>query len=380
MMKILMLLDNPFRADARVEKEVKSLLENGYEVEIFAEKDDSLLPVEEKFGCTIHRNLDPVFKRPFAKRYREFLLEVSEMICENPFDFLHCHDYQTIVIGAMVKKKRPQTKLIYDNHEYLEGWPLYKTSNGILNQIKGYFVWKKAIVDERDAMKYADRIITISSAIAGKINNQTNSSNQPVVLRNVPDNFKKTHQSNYFRKQFDLSENERILVHAGSIYQTNRQLNQLFSILQEFENLRLIFVGNRPRFFEVKKMVKKKRELAGKIFFHDYPSSQHEMLEMLSSADIGLLHVRHKWEAHRIGFSNRFLEYSFAGLPVISTPQDECVKIGKQFGHAFFYHENYPLELRDAILNCLENLQDLKKKAEKVASCLNWKTEVKKLR
>ena len=53
-------------------------------------------------------------------------------------------------------------------------------------------------------------------------------------------------------------------------------------------------------------------------------------MQLISSADIGLMHIRNDWIAHQIGSANRYLEYSHAGLAILSTYQDTAVEVNKK--------------------------------------------------
>ena len=92
-------------------------------------------------------------------------------------------------------------------------------------------------------------------------------------------------------------------------------------------------MGNVPPIELLKERVKNDISLADNIFFHDYPKTE-QVGTLISSADIGLCHIKTKILAHKITFANKFFEYSLAELPVVSTKQDVCVSYGNNFKHA----------------------------------------------
>ena len=63
-MNVLMLLDNPFISDARVEKEALSLIEFGVEVTVACTKEENLPNNENRNGITIFRCFSDFFNSP----------------------------------------------------------------------------------------------------------------------------------------------------------------------------------------------------------------------------------------------------------------------------------------------------------------------------
>src|ERR1041384_1692879 len=136
-MKVAMLVDNPMRNDARVEKEARTLLEDGHDVTIFAMKEEISSDKELRSGFKIIRSLTIDTLRPFSREFNLQSQRIVEDLCRGEFDVIHCHDYATYVSAAPIKFKKPAVKLIYDAHEYLRGWPWYKDISTITNRLKG---------------------------------------------------------------------------------------------------------------------------------------------------------------------------------------------------------------------------------------------------
>ena len=151
----------------------------------------------------------------------------------------------------------------------------------------------------------------------------------------------------------------------------------MFEIINDFDEVVLIFIGNRPRFYDLKN--KTKNSIINKVFFEDYPNEYDSLFSLLCSADVGLLHVRNKWKAHKMGSANKFIEYSHAGLAVISTFQNTAIEINKRFKHCNFYDENNFNEFKIALNQTLKNLDSLKNNALKTREKINWESESKKL-
>ena len=285
-----------------------------------------------------------------------------------------------LFIGSEVKKLKPNVKLIYDSHEYLKGWPLYLTNIGIKNKIKGYIVWKKELRLEKKAIKNTDKVITVTNSIANSLKEDFNLKHTPTVLSNFPELIK-FENNDYLKNKFNIGKEKKLIIHSGSIYYSDKQVNQLFDIINDFDKVVLIFIGNRQRFYNLKNKTenKAKNNIINKVFFEDYPNEYDSLFSLLCSADVGLLHVRNKWKAHKMGSANKFIEYSHAGLAVISTFQNTAIEINKRFNHCNFYDENNFNEFKTALNQTLKNLDSLKNNALKTREEINWDSESKKL-
>lgn len=377
--RILMLLDNPLKSDSRVEREMKALAEAGHQVTILATNEDPSLPVEEETGFyRVLRRMNTGFKTPYRKNYKASNEEIIALIEGLSFDVLHCHDYHMLILGASAKERLPGVVLVYDAHEYLRGAPLYQEAVGLANRVKAFIVWRRALKDEHKAIRAADKIITITSGIAARMQHDYGLAALPVVVRNIPPKIPFTKREHYFHDRFGIDRENKILLHLGTIYHTDRQLRQLFDVVRNTAKLTLVLMGNRPRFYEIKAQVEADPTLRNTIFFHDFIASEG-ITAFIAAADIGLAHIKIDWEGHRLGFTNRFLAYSFAGLPVICTRQEECVLLGDRYGHVEFYDTDSQASLQHAVESMLRNYRERILRIPRIREELSWESEVQKL-
>jgi hypothetical protein len=377
--KVIMLLDNPFVSDARVEKEAVALIEHGAIVTVWCEKNDSLPGHDERNGIAIKRCIDPILYAPLKKGNTSVLkLFVDELLKED-LNILHCHDFHMLAIGAEVKKKNTTIKLIYDAHEFLIGWPFYQTAGNWKNRFKGWIVWNYLKVRERRDIKIADAVITITSGIADRLRKGNRLKLEPIILGNYVERTTIKADKSYFHKKYNLPIGTKVLIHSGSIYFTNNQIDSLFKCIVEKENVVLVFIGNRPRFFELKSLVERNEVLSQNIYFHEYLDNQSENINLIASGDIGLMHIRDKWVAHQLGFSNRFIEYVMAELPSVVTPQEFTEQINHKYHCCSFYSENDAVGFARSLGTILENLDTYTANVKKAKENLDWATESLKL-
>ncbi|OFZ41776.1 MAG: hypothetical protein A3D92_12830 [Bacteroidetes bacterium RIFCSPHIGHO2_02_FULL_44_7] len=373
-----MLLDNPFVSDARVEKEIEALQYAGAKITVICENKGSEPSEEKRNGIQILRCLDDRYNAPLRKGYSAYLQHCCTLILKLEFDTLHCHDFYMLSIGAAVKAKRPDIFLIYDAHEYLSGWPFYKSSKG-LAKLKGKLVWLQLIRNERTAMRSADQVITITEGIAQRLMKNSGLPRLPLVIGNYPKKVELHPTKNYFQHFFQVPESTKVLIHSGTVYQDDSLLERIFDYISHQSELILVFVGNRPRHFEIEAKVAAHSSWRTSVFFHPYPQSQNQTMELISCADIGLLYVNDEWEAHRIGFSNRFVEYVMAGLPVIATPQEFTRTMNAEYACCTFYESGNFGTFEKALDTMLKNLIVLSEGAVKAGEKMNWQSEAQKL-
>lgn len=376
--KVVMLLDNPFVSDARVEKEITALTALGATITVLCEKSSSLPEKVNKEGVVISREIDTILYAPLKKGYKTALHKKSKEIALLDFHILHCHDFHMLSIGLEVKKIKPSIKLIYDAHEYLKGWPFYRSSK-IFNKWKGKIVYNKLLFNEKKGIKASDQVITITESIADRFMKWASLKTKPIVVGNYPEKVCIEKKSSYFRSVFDIKNEQKIIIHTGTIYQTDNELIKTFNEIEKYKDFALVFVGNRKRFDEVRILVADNSNWTKYIFFHDYPASQVETIKLLSHADIGFLYVQDRWEAHKIGFSNRYLEYLMAGLPVIGIPQEFSNNLNQKYVTSFFYKTDDKNGFSNALIKMREEMEFFQENVWKVRENFSWELEVSKL-
>lgn len=169
-MKILMLLENEFPPDERVEKEIHTLAEQGHKIHVACMTRRNSPSQEDKEEYTVHRFSISglMFKLsvlililPFYKnRWHRF---ARKLHLDHNFDAIHVHDLPLSIVGMKLKQKFG-LKLICDQHEYYSNWIVetahYNTMTGKI--VKMLSNWKKY---ERKVLHCADHIITVEEPL-----------------------------------------------------------------------------------------------------------------------------------------------------------------------------------------------------------------------
>lgn len=374
-MKILMLLDNEFASDIRVEKEAMDLIAAGHTVSVMCLIHEELPSEDERNGIRILRRFPDEIKSPFRKTYQNIMAHCIDSILLETYDALHCHDYMMLDLGIRVKQRRTTT-VIYDAHEYLAGWPFYKDTPSFSGRIKGKIVWKFRVKEEKKNIPKSDYVVTVSQAISDVLKNKHGLQSAPIIVRNFPRKYPVNKDQESFKKRFGIPSDKKVLLYSGAMYHTDRQIRSLYKIVAGIDNLVLLILGSWTRHAEVREIARTMGYEGGKVFFSDYITDPAQRQDVISGADIALMHLRSNWEGHRITFSNKFVEYTFALLPIVSAYQNDCVAIGKKYGHALFYEEDDDQMLEHNIRKALKETDELSKNLSAAREELSWEKEV----
>jgi glycosyltransferase involved in cell wall biosynthesis len=373
-----MLLDSPFESDVRVEKEAVDLMRAGHYVFVLGMEGKGLSSEAMHCGIAVKRRFPAEIKSPFRLGYGDALEQSVTAVLSEEYDVLHCHDYHMLTIGTLAKARRTKP-LVYDAHEYLSGWPFYRDSKGLANRLKGRLVWHYEKWAEGKNIHDADRTVTVSQALSDAMTRRFSLRVPPLVVRNIPKIHELRRDSSALRIRFGIPPGRKIIIFSGALYHTDRQLGALFQIVADIENAALLILGSRPRHMEARDLARAQGWEGKQVFFGDYVPDPAERHDLMSGADVGLMHVRTSWEAHRLTFSNKFLEYTFAGLPVVATYQEDCLAIGRKYGHALFYEEDDDATLKKNIVEALRDNAALRRNLPAARTDLSWENEVKKL-
>jgi glycosyltransferase involved in cell wall biosynthesis len=151
--RVLMLLSNPYRPDSRVYNEALTLTGNGYSITIIAWARDGNWPEKEtKDGIDIIRVGPRVEgKKHFIRNIRHFWKNAELAASKLVFESIHAHDFDTLPLGARLKKRR-KVPLVFDAHEIYAQMIRRDVSRPVASMVQLY---------ENICLKKTDRVITV---------------------------------------------------------------------------------------------------------------------------------------------------------------------------------------------------------------------------
>jgi glycosyltransferase involved in cell wall biosynthesis len=367
--KVLVLVYNRFTNDSRVLKECTSLVEAGFRVELWAIADPQLPKYEVINGFVVRRKLMGPRKKKISlykrvKPYRVAILKyprrallpfpilfkigksvmnVVEFIVWNlvlyvigppveivnrglkklqerrglNVDFVHCNDLLPLPFAVNLKKRNPKMKIIYDSHEYQT-----EAASLVLRPEKK----QELELMERDNIKHADEVITVSPSIAEEYK-RLYELKRIHIVKNCPPLTMNDYSSDYFRKTYSLQPEDIIFLYQGALMRRVRGLEEMINCFFRLEaggykNHHIVFMGWGNLEAEIKDLADKH----GNIHFH--PSVRPEEIpEISSSADYGVHFPPNNCKSYDFSLPNKLFEYIACGLPVIVTPLFEMKRL-----------------------------------------------------
>ena len=163
--KVIMTLSNPFKVDPRVYKEALTLVNNGYEVVVLAwDREGKHEPYEEIDGIKVRRirvksKYGSILS--FMLALPLFYLKAFSHLVMEDFDVIHTHDFDTAVLGALMKFLK-RKRWVFDIHD------IYFTRISLLKERPSRSIIQRILMFlEISLAKYADVVITVTRSLGG---------------------------------------------------------------------------------------------------------------------------------------------------------------------------------------------------------------------
>ena len=271
-----------------------------------------------KFGW---RAYDGVIHRlgwpaPWRKLHPEALdLEVAfgDLIDRLEPDVVHAHDMHVIGVATRAagraKLRGKQLKVVYDAHEYVAGLSRYgaRTRRSIA-------AWAN---HEREYIGDADRVITVSPAIAERLQREHQLDHEPTVIMNTPNPADVSVEVSDIRSQLGLASEVPLLVYSGGVTKA-RGIQTAVQALVDLPDVHLAVVcvpgvaTDAVRELQAQAVA---LEVQDRLHCLD-PVKPDEVVAFLRTADVGLIPIL-RYPSHEMSLPNKLFEYAFAGLPVV---------------------------------------------------------------
>jgi glycosyltransferase involved in cell wall biosynthesis len=346
-MKVMMLLSNPFMVDPRVYKEAKALVDVGHEVTVIVwdrkNEYESVSVVEGIRIVRIHNTgimkilpLD-LFKNPlwWRKAFKK-ALELYESSFR--FDVVHCHDLDTLKSGVWLKNKLG-IKLVYDAHE-----------------IFGYMV--------------ARTMPKSVSSFAFCMEKKWSITDKPItIVMNCNDVISKTYQP---------TKNDVCTISYIGVLHKSRMFPELVDIIGKIKNVRFVIAGKKENLYdEVKSRCEKYDNIT---FLGSIPFN--EVIPKTLESDVVVCMINPNDMNNKIALANKQFEAIVCGRPIICTKNTYSGDMTEKLQCGLVVDYNL-----DAIKEAIIKLRDDPKLCEKLGrnglkaaiDKYNWNEQKKKL-
>lgn len=350
--KILMLSQTLFPPDIRLEKEIKSLNEEGYHIIVICNKFDNK-PDNDYEYCRIER-LSVPFRKPYLNKIINFPIFfnpryifkiVGNIVKERPH-FIHAHDLPMVPL-ALLMKLLFGTPVVYDMHEnYPEALKVFE-KKGLINLIfKNY--WLARLLD-RFCIKYSDKIITVVEENKERLLRLGVNSEKVKVVSNTVD------LSTFGHKKIDeqiaeMYSNKFVVIYAGRVNPERGLETPILSIdliKDKMPEILLVILGNGPAVNYLTKLAKEKKV---ENFIRFIPWVGHEKVNSyLSFASVCII----AWPNNN--FTNttiphKLFEYMSQSKPVLVSDAEPLKRVVTETKSGRIFRSNDPASFAEEII------------------------------
>ena len=366
MINLCHLTPTPFLNESRVKKQVYSMSKDKNILKIYVlALNKKNLPKFETISDKASLHRITLLSRFLPRliffqtiKYFELIIRIIFFVIKNKVKFIVIHSLSLLPIGWLLKIFF-NAKIIYDCHELeTEAFGLKGFRKNISKLTEKFFI------------RYVDLVVVVSKGIHNWYEKEYNLK-KIITVRNTP--LKKlVNKSNYFREKYKISSENTIILYLGGLFK-GRSINQLISIFEEINasNLFLVFMG----YGEMEEFIKQKSKNNKNIFLHKAVET-NQILEIASSADIGIAYLNNGSLNDNLCLPNKFFEYIFSGLPVITSNSPDMVDIINKYNIGITISKLNKENLLKAI-NKIKNLNHniLKESLFSAAIDLSWDSE-----
>jgi glycosyltransferase involved in cell wall biosynthesis len=265
------------------------------------------------YDGVIHRLPWPA---PWRRLHPEALdLEIAfgDLIDRLEPDVVHAHDMHVIGVATRAagraKLRGKGLKVVYDAHEYVAGLSRYgaRTRRSIA-------AWAN---HEREYIGEADRVITVSPAIARTLQSDHDLDREPTVIMNTPNPADVSVEVSDIRSRIGLRAEVPLLVYSGGVTRA-RGIETAVQALVDLPDVHLAVVCVPGVATDaVRALEDQAAELGVQDRVHCLdPVKPNEVVAFLRTADVGLIPIL-RYPSHEMALPNKLFEYAFAGLPVV---------------------------------------------------------------
>ena len=418
--KVVMFVRNNCSNDARVLKEAKTLVDNGYWVRIIATLTETNVQQEVRDGIIITRVPITSFRNPVLRLFELIImlfLRIMLFFIERPMmlarakvrhvarpvfadeeearvierireifafyvrslsravrdraDVYHGHDLSALW-PAYLAAKLTRGKVVYDSHElFAERNTAYKEGMLIKTAIR---------LQESFLLGRVDRVITVNESIAKELQVRYHAARKPDVVMNCP-SLVLTERTNLLRERLALPKGTPIILDIGGIT-FNRGLEQTIEALRFIVGPVFVMLGpGKLGFINHLREHAQKFAVSDRVIFA--PAVPHNEVALYASgADVSVAPIQNVCLSYYYCSPNKLFESIMAGLPVAASnfPEMRAVIEADQIGAVF--DPAKPQEIAAAIEKILGDrpaYELMRTNAYRAAAKYSWEQESTRL-
>ncbi len=357
--KVIVSVINDLVTDQRVGKVCKSLTRMGFNVMLVG-RVQRKSPEMDKRNYMTHRMRLIFEKGPLF--YAEYNIRLFFLLFFRRANLLVSNDLDTLLPNFIVHKLKG-IPLVYDSHEYFTEVPELVNRPGVQK------VWKMI---ERSIFPKLTDVITVNDSIADLFEKVYGK--RPEVVRNIP--FRQEIKSEKTRQDLGLPSGQFMLIMQGSGINVDRGAEELVESMKFVDNAFLLIAGGGDVISTLKEMVARDN-MGDRVIFKDR-MPYHVLIQYTAVADLGLTLDKPNNLNYKFSLPNKLFDYIQMGVPVLSSPLPEIMKIIDAYDVGDYVKSHDPQALAEKINYIISN-QELRLKWKKncnfAASRLTWENE-----
>ncbi|GIG65433.1 glycosyltransferase family 4 protein [Phytomonospora endophytica] len=271
-------------------------------------------------------------------------------------DLIHANDFRMLGVGARAKMraalKGHEIQLVWDAHEFLPG----------LNQRTKSIRWLPGnILHEREHVRFADAIVTVSENLGELLINEHKLAEAPAVVLNAPSFDPGLDEGGEpvadLRAMCGIDAATPLMVFCGGVAPV-RGVDTVVEGLPDLPEVHLALVslppGQKSTPF-IDDLMVKARELGVADRVHVFPYVPHwQVTQFLAPADMAVTPLVHL-PNHEIAMSNKFFEYSHAKLPLLTSDVRTMAEMVTRTGQGEVFKAKDPKDFVRAVRKVLED-------------------------
>lgn len=373
--RVAYLVDNTLEHDRRALLELETLAGFGIELTVYCNAAEGKPAIDNVKGFTAHR----VFTdEHWLWRNHRLLESFADTLLDKGYTVLHCHDHFMLHIGAYVKRRKPDIRLIYESRELFYSYPIHFFNESFVSNLKSKIVRAMWVRRERRNAKEIDYLITVNGSLANLLKKHFRLKTEPVVTRNIG-HLRPVERNSVLRDKLGVGPDKKIIVYASAhVHPGNLVLEKLSAQIKNDNRFVLLLVAQdnlRRRY------IKKEFEERGvrNVLFHDMLPVDH-LEQNLAGCDIGLITA---WDRKNLSYwlalDNKMFTYIMSGLPVLSPDQPEYRKIIDTHRVGVCVNPEKPNAYAQALEDILSHYNEYRTNSLNARMKLNWENEKENL-
>lgn len=373
---------NSVENDSRVIKTAQAAISAGYDATIVGVCSGSEIIRKEVEGVPVV--LVPNFSQQL-KRYKlwgpdnrdlrlliggQLRTTIPEIVSLEP-DIIHSHDMVGLKIGAAVSRA-----LLIGGHDVPWVHDIHEFVAGLKGELAELYM-PICLAWEREHLRTADQLITVSETLADEVQSRYFLPNKPTVTYNAPPRESYSKTANDIRSHLGLAVDVPLIVFVGGATPL-RGCDTILKSLAYLDGVHLAFVS-QGKYVEELIQLAEHMNISERFHVHPYVSSD-QVTSFIRTADIGIHGLVHYPNAE-VAMPNKMFEYLQAGLPMVVSDVASMKEFVKKHHIGDVFLAGDPVSCSDAIKRVLNARDEFSNNITvDLKELFSWEEQAKKIK